>query len=359
MKNIILFLTIFNTVQFLNAQCYSAGQRLPNTGFCIASSGYQELDNIVFQEINKLQAFFQVKIDFFYLIEDYTENAYYTSTCTYNCNGSIFLGVKMLYGQLQKKYGVEHVKAILAHEFGHCVQYLMGWQELGKRRELHSDFLSGYYTGRVYNYTGEIMNSLYEEFSSMGDPYYWDSEHHGTKDERKCAFLEGYYYAKENNTNVQLANNYGIQYIMANNPCAVRKYKAAVQQYQTEIQRRTLQLEKDIAENNVGSIKFKAKDDKKYKIVTINGFGQQVVYPLNQPYIGINQNGQRVNNPPISEVIIYPISANTQVPLSIYKSNWFFGDRLICQFSPKICRNSTVIISFDKTSSYTVENLCR
>ena len=147
---------------------------------------------------------------------------------------------------------------------------------------------------------------------------------------------------------MQLANSYGIQYVTANNPCAVRKYKASVQQYQNEIQRRTAQLEKDIKESNVGSIKFTAKDSKKYKVVTINGLGQKVVYPFNKSYIGLNNYGQRVKYAPITEATLSPISANTQIPYSIYKTNWFFGDILIWQYSAKISRNTTVKISFDK-----------
>ncbi|NBU48224.1 MAG: hypothetical protein EBS34_12460, partial [Flavobacteriales bacterium] len=208
------------------------------------------------------------------------------------------------------------------------------------------------------DYTDDQMMSFYAEFFNLGDPYFFDSNHHGTGEERQCAFLEGYYFAKETNTTVETANVYGLQYVASNNPCGVRKYKAAVQQYQNEIQRRAAQLEKDIKENNVGSIKFKAKDSKKYKVVTINGYGQQVVYPLNQSYIGVNNQGQRVMYPPMNEVTINPISANTQIPYYIYKTNWFFGDILMIQFSSKICRNSTVNISFDK-KSYTIGNICK
>ena len=358
MKKSIIAITILILSQNINAQCYSAGQNLPNSGFILQTSGYADLDKIVFEEINQLQLFFGVKIDFFYLLETYNANAMYDPRCNFNCNGSVFLGVKMLYNQLQKEHGIECVKAILAHEFGHCVQQLINWNEFGKRPELHADYMAGYYTGRMYNYTEDQVNSLFKEFYSIGDYNYWSTNHHGTAIERKCAFEEGYYFAKENNTTVQLANSYGIQYVTANNPCAVRKYKAAVQQYQNEIQRRAAQLEKDIKENNVGSIKFKAKDSKKYKVVTVNGYGQQVVYPLNQSYIGINNQGQRVMYPPMNEVTINPISANTQIPYYIYKTNWFFGDYLMIQFSSKICRNSTVNISFDK-KSYTIGNICK
>jgi hypothetical protein len=348
MKKIFTTIIILSLINNIKGQCYSAGQNLPNSGFIVQTSGYADLDKIVFQEINQLQQFFGVKIDFFYLLETYNANAMYDRRCNYNCNGSVFLGIKMLYNQLQKKHGIECVRAILAHEFGHCVQFLMNWNEFGKRPELHADYMAGYYTGKMYNYSEDQINSLFKEFYSMGDYNYWTTDHHGTAIERKCAFEEGYYFAKENNTTVQLANSYGIQYVTANNPCAVRKYKAAVQQYQNEIQRRTAQLEKDIKESNVGSIKFTAKDSKKYKVVTINGLGQKVVYPINQSYIGLNNYGQRVKYAPITEATISPISANTQIPYSIYKTNWFFGDILIWQYSAKISRNTTVKISFDK-----------
>lgn len=355
MKKLFTTIIILLLINNIKGQCYSAGQNLPNSGFIVQTSGYADLDKIVFQEINQLQQFFGVKIDFFYLLETYNANAIYDRRCNYNCNGSVFLGIKMLYNQLQKEHGIECVRAILAHEFGHCVQFLMNWNEFGKRPELHADYMAGYYTGKMYSYSEEQVISLFKEFYSMGDDNYWSTEHHGTAIERKCAFEEGYYFAKENNTTVQLANSYGIQYVADNNPCSVRKYKAAVQQYQNEIQRRTIQLEKDIKENNIGSIKFKAKDSKKYKVVTINGYGQQVVYPLNQSYIGNNNKGQRVMYPPINEVTINPISANSQIPYSIYKTNWFFGDILMFQFSSKIFRNSTVNILFDKRS-YTISN---
>ena len=348
MKKIFTTIIILSLINNIKGQCYSAGQNLPNSGFIVQTSGYADLDKIVFQEINQLQQFFGVKIDFFYLLETYNANAMYDRRCNYNCNGSVFLGIKMLYNQLQKKHGIECVRAILAHEFGHCVQFLMNWNEFGKRPELHADYMAGYYTGKMYNYSEDQINSLFKEFYSMGDYNYWTTDHHGTAIERKCAFEEGYYFAKENNTTVQLANSYGIQYVTANNPCAVRKYKAAVQQYQNEIQRRTAQLEKDIKESNVGSIKFTATDSKKYKVVTINGLGQKVVYPFNKSYNGLNNYGQRVKYAPITEATLSPISANTQIPYSIYKTNWFFGDILIWQYSAKISRNTTVKISFDK-----------
>lgn len=360
MKKSIIAIFILLLSQKIEAQCYSAGQNVPSAGYLLRSSGYSELDKIVQEEIYKLQIFFGVKIDFFFLKELYNgKNAMFTSSCNYNCNGTILLGVNLLYDRvLNRNHGIECVKAVLAHEFGHCIQKLQYWNEPGKRPELHADYMAGFYMGSNYNHSDSEVNALFNEFFSIGDYAYWSPDYHGSPDERRCAFLEGYYFAKENKTNASVANSYGLQYITANNPCGVRKYKAAVQAYQNEIQRRTAQLEIDIKNNNVGSIRFKAKDAKKYKVVTVNGYGQQVVYPLNQSYIGINNIGQRVMYSPINEVTINPISANSQVPYSVYKTNWFFGDILMFQFSTKICRNSTVNISFDK-KSYTIGNICK
>lgn len=358
---IVRYCLLFLTLIFLSfqsfGQCYTAGQNLPSGGYILRSSGYRSLDSIVIQEIINLQSFFQVKVDFFFLQEYYGSNAMYDPRCNYNCNGSVFLGTKMLYEQLQKEHGIECVKAILAHEFGHCVQHIMGWKEAGKRVELHSDFMAGYYTGRMYNYDDEQVQSLFSEFYSIGDYNYWSLDHHGTKYERKCAFEEGYYFAKENFSTVVSANSYAIQYVAANNPCGVRKYKAAIVQYQNELERRTKLLEKDISSGNTGSIKFKCNDKKKYKIVTTNAFGQQVVYIFNKPYIGLNQSGQQLLYPAINEVNIGPISANTLVPYSVFKVNWFFGDLPMFQFTSKICAGNTVEINFEK-NAYSIDHIC-
>ena len=358
---IVRYCLLFLTLIFLSfqsfGQCYTAGQNLPSGGYILRSSGYRSLDSIVIQEIINLQSFFQVKVDFFFLQEYYGSNAMYDPRCNYNCNGSVFLGTKMLYEQLQKEHGIECVKAILAHEFGHCVQHLMSWQESGKRVELHSDFMAGYYTGRMYNYNDEQVESLFSEFYSIGDYNYWSLDHHGTKYERKCAFEEGYYFAKENFSTVVSANTYAIQYVAANNPCGVRKYKAAVQQYQNEMERRTKVLEQDIKIGNTGAITFKATDRKKYKIVTTNAIGQQIIYILNKPYLGVNQLGQQQLYPAINEVSIGPVSANTIIPYAIYKMNWFFGDIPMFQYNSKICRGNTLEISFQK-NSYSINNIC-
>ncbi len=325
MINKLFFLSVLITIHLsVNAQCYSIGESLPNQGFVLNSTGNLELDNIVKTEISKLENFYGVNIDFFFLLETYQKSAFFSPQCTQNCNGSIMLGLAMIQDLLTKKHGVECIKAVLAHEFGHCLQSIQGWSELGKRRELHSDFMAGYYIGKMYNYSNDQMNTLFQEFYSIGDFYFWDVNHHGTGIERQCAFLEGYYYAKENSAGLGSANSYGIQYVIADNPCAVRKYKQALS-YQEEFSRR---YEQDLKTGNIGVLKFKAKDNAKYKILTINGYGQRVVYLINQPYFAYDSNGKPNFYPPVKEITISSVSKGIILPFQIYKTTTLFGDIL-------------------------------
>jgi hypothetical protein len=223
-------LTILATIWLLSnssfGQCYSAGEHLPKTGLILESSGYYDLDSLVFAEIDKLEKFFKVDIDFYFLLEDYGKNAMYLRECNHSCQGTICLGIKMLYSELHKTNGIYTTKAILAHEFGHCIQHIIGWNEQWKRPELHSDFMSGYYLGRNYNYTPQELDVLFRNFFEMGDNDYWSVNHHGTGVERECAFREGYCYAKETSVTPDIANAYAVKYVVADNPCGIRKYKA-------------------------------------------------------------------------------------------------------------------------------------
>jgi hypothetical protein len=320
MKSLIAVFTITLFSSYSFSQCYSAGENLPSTGYIVQTSGYRDLDSIVVSEILKLENFFGVNVDFFFLLETYSKNAMYTPSCNSFCNGTVFLGIKMLYSQLQKKHGVECVKAILAHEFGHCVQHLMNWKELGKRPELHSDFMAGYYTGRMYNYTDEQMSSLFTEFFSMGDNQYWDSQHHGTHAERECAFLEGYYFAKENNTTVVAANNYAVQYVVADNPCGIRKYY-----YFKSL------LEKDEVQGNIGSIQIVATDKNMYYISMKSFEGRD--------YGGVFNHRNR-------SLVFNKVACSFRYDFNLYKRSLIAGDILMgtITINPKKGKTSEVVI---------------
>ena len=276
MKKLILLITISLFVsEAVFAQCYTAGESLPNTGLLRTSSGYRDLDSIVVNEIFKLEKFYGLKVDFFFLLEDYSKNAMYVPYCNHACNGTICLGIKMLYSELRKTNGLYTTKAILAHEFGHCVQHVIGWNEQWKRPELHSDFMAGYYLGENYSHTAQELDVLFNNFYEIGDNNYWSASHHGTGSERECAFREGYCFAKETNVGVDYANSYAIQYVVADKPCAIRKYKAWEQMINNDAEKSKVIVERSKGQsviknlattNSTVKLTFKSNDNLFYDI---------------------------------------------------------------------------------------------
>jgi hypothetical protein len=204
---------------FANSQCYQPGQ-LVHGAWLHPSSGNPNIDNVVFSELQRLESFFKFRIDFFFGEEASLNGstAFFSPTCEFNqyCIGTIVLGFNMM-KEKYLKYGDDYihiVRGILAHEFGHGVQKLKGWQINSKHQELHADFLAGYYISKTSNYSDEMIDKFLFEFYSSGGSY-----SHGTKEERFCAFREGYNFGKKSNVSVESADEYAVKYVMANNPC--------------------------------------------------------------------------------------------------------------------------------------------
>jgi hypothetical protein len=215
----LLMLVFFET----NAQCYKAGQNLPNTGLLLISSGYSDLDAVVKTEVQNLESFFGVKVDFYFILENYGANAFYHPACETQCNGTICLGIKQLYQQYSIDPSLTTIKATLAHEFAHCVQhelgYLRGWS--GKHPELHADFIAGYYLRKTNpGLSVDLLGKSINSFWSIGDDFFFSPDHHGTDQERGCAFMSGWNLGclPEYLTLNELCT-YGGDYIFANNPC--------------------------------------------------------------------------------------------------------------------------------------------
>jgi hypothetical protein len=222
MKSLILTLLIVILALNLSySQCYKAGQNLPNTGLLLISSGYADLDAVVFYEVQKLQIFFGVKVDFYFLLEDYGGNAFFIPVCESQCNGTICLGIKELYEQYRNDPSLTTIKATLAHEFAHCVQhglgFLTGWR--GKHRELHADFIAGYYLRKTNpGLSVDLLMKSINSFWSKGDDNFFSPDHHGTNQERGYAFMSGWNLGcqPEYLTLIQLCT-YGGDYIFSNN----------------------------------------------------------------------------------------------------------------------------------------------
>lgn len=122
----------------------------------------------------------------------------------------------------QKTFGNERVKAILAHEFAHALQHEAHLFDLwngGKKIELHADFLAGYYMGRNGLISKDRLTAFANEFYSVGDKDFDSPDPHGTPEERRCAFLEGFKTSVDYDFNIYQAFSAGVDYIKLLYPC--------------------------------------------------------------------------------------------------------------------------------------------
>lgn len=101
---------------------------------------------------------------------------------------------------------------VLAHEFAHVLQYVRGNNLPTKLKELHADFLAGYYLGRK-----RLMSGAVERFAralfEMGDFEFWNPNHHGTPQERVQAMSAGY-IAGKSGASIHEAYKLGIEHVV-------------------------------------------------------------------------------------------------------------------------------------------------
>lgn len=207
----------------INAQCLNASLNYFAPEALTSSSGSVELDRLIRSEHYVLSQTFQLQTDFYFGGDAFgAANAFFQSTnrCSSpGCVGVVAVGRNLLIEQLQKKYGIEIVKAILAHEFGHAIQSKLGWHGGSKWKELHADFMAGFYMAQKAYITEELLASFIEEFYSMGDYGFYEAGHHGTPTERGCAFKEGFFASRRFSLSVYGAYKAGVVYLSELRPC--------------------------------------------------------------------------------------------------------------------------------------------
>lgn len=104
-----------------------------------------------------------------------------------------------LYHNLIASYGLPAVQIVLAHEFGHVVQYKLGYFEPKvptRTTELEADLFAGFYMGWTRDPGIETLKIILDTIHSVGDENYTSPGHHGTPPERKFMALWGYSTAK-------------------------------------------------------------------------------------------------------------------------------------------------------------------
>src|SRR5205814_3520867 len=85
-------------------------------------------------------------------------------------DGTIKFGYYMFYYTVQT-YGALPIAGILAHEWGHRVQQIFGWQDYTRtmQKELEADAFSGYYMAMAKQYAWSNIQSYYQNIYACGD----------------------------------------------------------------------------------------------------------------------------------------------------------------------------------------------
>ena len=200
----------------LKAQCYRAfeGSQLPEQGL-YTSIGEVSTDAFFIATCSELKSLFEVYPNFFF---SESQGPYFETSSAFTPR--IVYSKKFYKDQIAKSNGKERVKAVLAHEFAHAMQrkFEISWIQQ-KYAELHADYLAGFYVGKKGVIENNKLNSFANEFYFLGDTDFDDPDHHGTSEERRCAFLEGYKSAITYNFNIYQAFNCGVEYVRNLYPC--------------------------------------------------------------------------------------------------------------------------------------------
>ena len=134
--------------------------------------------------------------------------------------GTVALGTELLEKEMyQSRTGQGfNLPAILAHEFGHLVQFQMGNNMPStKLKELQADALAGWYMVRRSYFVPTELGEALDGFFRMGDTNFQSPGHHGTPDERRAAIRWGMENAARLR-NIMEAYQVSHQWIVANYP---------------------------------------------------------------------------------------------------------------------------------------------
>jgi hypothetical protein len=137
-------------------------------------------------------------------------------------DGTVLFGTRLLKRERSLPEAPElAVASVCAHEFAHIVQMkrnlsdrLLAGQTTVKRRELHADYLAGFFAGvRKRERPGFPAAVFATTQRSWGDTDTQSPEHHGTPTERGLAIVEGFNAAMLEGISFDLAVDRGLEYV--------------------------------------------------------------------------------------------------------------------------------------------------
>ena len=169
--------------------CLGYNTGYSNSGQKGLSLGNPYYDQKMIEEIGLQQSFFNgVPASVYILYEPSIEyrNAYA------NQNGEILFGYHMFYYTISN-FNELAAAGILAHEWGHRVQFTAGWNTTmqNPHLELEADAFSGYYMALGKAWAWSQIEGYYASTYATGDYNFNHPTHHGTPNQRLAAAYLG------------------------------------------------------------------------------------------------------------------------------------------------------------------------
>ena len=172
-----------------------------DTALFSRTCGVPSLDWMMPIEADYLSRYFGVRPGFTFLVDAEGPNAFATPDAFFsNTRGTVLFGIQLLRQELSaSQFGPIALAAIMAHEWGHILQFAHGIRVPGKRMELSSDFMAGWWCGmKVLASTPVVdMRTVARSLYAKGDYAFNHPAHHGTPEERVDLMAMGFSAAVE------------------------------------------------------------------------------------------------------------------------------------------------------------------
>lgn len=208
--------------------CLAGTSETAELGDVYVNTGWQALDNAMLDDITALNRVYGVNVPLYFL-DDGSKNAFFVPLKFPSLmrqdgmnpetpvSGSVFFGVTLLKQEFKEGNGNGmSIPAILGHEYAHAMQRANDFPYDGKWRELHADFMAGWFIALRGIFRLQDPNRAWASISEKGDYNFFDKGHHGSPQERAEAFATGYLLlAQGRQTSGVSAYNVGLQFVRA------------------------------------------------------------------------------------------------------------------------------------------------
>lgn len=169
--------------------CLGYTSNMTNSGSLGTTLYDSYYDSKMNEEVNIQKSFFQnipANVYILYEPNPSLKNAYASP------DGTIRFGYYMHYYTISL-YGELPVAGILAHEFGHRVQFTLGWDDYDQNsfKELEADAFSGFYLAIEKQWAWSQIQNYYSNVYAAGDYNFNHPTHHGTPQQRLMAAYYG------------------------------------------------------------------------------------------------------------------------------------------------------------------------